>query len=212
MAKSNKSIIPTRSIRRRLKEYLSVDEEKALCNYMMQQFPKNRIKAMVDAGYTEMYARSHAKKLFNSAKAKKFLAEKIDQALLPYNKGADDILKEVALIAFSDPADLFIDIVDKEGKKGGIALKNIFEMGPSRRTIKEIKHHQVVHYDKDGEKDWVENTYEYRLHDKVQTLKILAEYHKIINNRSEGGSGGETVQPLLYLPDNGRDIPEAVVV
>jgi phage terminase small subunit len=183
------------------KDNLSVKEEKALCLYISNG---NDIKkAFIDAGYRPSNAQRSGYNLLKTQKAKDFLALKVDVALKRYNKTADNVLEEAALIAFSDPANLF---VKDEG--GGIALKNIFEMGPGRRAIKKIKHTQRVTdiggKDEDGNTNkLIENVYEYELWSKEAMIRLLAEHHKI----TEGGSGGgnTVIIPLLCIPDNGRN-------
>jgi hypothetical protein len=204
-----KESLPTRAITKTGKKgYLTIQEEEALCLYVSSKC-KDFENAMIQAGYPVNRARKEWYKLSKTKKAKDFLSKKINDALKLYNKNADDVLQEIALIAFSDPGNLFI-----KADKSGVALKNILEMGPERRAIKKIKHTQrITDLGKsNGEGDapkLVENVYEYEMWSKPDALKVLAEHHKIIGAQNNGG-GNTVILPLLYLPDNGRNKPGPV--
>jgi hypothetical protein len=120
-----------------------------------------------------------------------------------YAKQADDVLDELSLIAYSDPAEYF------EDHEEGIKLKKIFEMDPrARRNIKKIKHSQVIHSIPNGDNEpikAVENSYEYEFYDKVKALQLLAQYHQLINRKAEGENNSNVEKIRFYLPHNGRN-------
>lgn len=195
--------LPTRAITRKgRKSFLSIKEEKALAIYVANNCDKIE-EAMKAVGYAGAYARKVGYKLLKTKRAKEYLANKIDTALQVYNKKADDVLQEIALIAFSDPADMFV-----RSGPDGIAMKNILDMGPERRAIKKIKHTQRIvdiggTPDENGEKPkLIENIYEYETWSKPDALKVLAQHHKIISDEQNNNT---VVLPLLYLPNNKRD-------
>ena len=189
--------------KRNLNNSLSVRQEQALAIYVRNGF-NDMTHAMIESGFSPKTAQVTGSQLLKTQKAKDYLAGKFDKALRKYNKTADDVLNEIAVMAFADPAEMF----DKE-PNNGIKLKNIFEMGPIRRAIRKIKHKQritVVDPKKEDSPQLVENDYEYELWDKVAANKILAQHHNIIE-----GQGGDVIVPLVLLPDNARDAEFEVI-
>jgi hypothetical protein len=130
---------------------------------------------------------------------REIIKEKTEKALLKYLKTPDDVLSEVALIAFSDMKDYF-----EKDKSGSLILKDIHSMGDNSRVIKKLKHNQRIIPQKDAE-SIVENEYEYEMCSKVDCLKILAQFHKLImaKQNEDREDPNNQANVIIYLPDNG---------
>lgn len=75
------------------------------------------------------------------------------------------IARELAIIGFSDPADI-VDVA--EG--GELQFKKFDEMGKKRRAIRKIREKTVITESKDGEQLYKTSTVEFDLHDKLDAL------------------------------------------
>ena len=194
--------IVSRSFEDGTPDTLSQGEETALCNYINQMGSKSVLRALRDAGYSSSRPYKKWKELVGRPVAKKYLESKLNTALKKYNHTSDDVLAELAVITFFDPADIFVETENKS-----VVLKNIFEMQPTaRRAIKKIKHKQTVRRDKNGEELGIENEYEYDFYNKVDAAKILAEYHKIIKSPEKALDPNKEIRrALIYLPNDNRN-------
>jgi hypothetical protein len=80
------------------------------------------------------------------------------------------IAEELALMAFSDPAD------HAEIAEGGeLRFKTFEEQGSKRRAIKSIKEKTVITESKDGEKVFKTSTVEWTMQDKLQALGMAVD-------------------------------------
>lgn len=186
--------LPTRSILSHSKDFLTVDEEKVLCLYVMKGF-RDIKKCMKEVfRHTDSTAERQGYKLLKTEKAKKFLSMKADQALEPYNKGADDLIKEIAINAYSDIGNYF-----ERNDNGKVVFKDLLEMGPERRAIKKIKHTRTTTRI-DDKTEIIEDKSEYELWSKPEAQKLLAEHHGITK-----GMSGDVILPIVFMPPNCRD-------
>jgi L-rhamnose isomerase len=90
------------------------------------------------------------------------------EAVDKYAGGVDKIVKELALIGFSDPSQ-FVDIA--EG--GELRFRTFKEMGKKRRCLKKISEKTVITESKDGEKVYKTSTVDYELWSKPDALREL---------------------------------------
>lgn len=125
------------------------------------------------------------------------LAVVVSRLGVKYAKNAQDTLEELALVAHSDIRDYFEEEAD-----GGLRLKRLHGMGKESRAIKTIKHKHRVFHHKAADTTEEVHEYEYEFWDKLTALRVLAEYHKLINSpRKDGDNSRERV--IVVLPANG---------
>lgn len=156
----------------------------------------NMSLCMIDAGYSKKTAGVMGSQLLKNPLAVQFLSDKVENALQKYHKTVDDLLEEVAALAFSDIGQYF-----KTDDNGTITLKTLTEMGTLTRAIKKIKHSKRDHFDKEGVLIYTDNVYEYELHSKIEAQKILALHHRV----GQGTNNNNVLAlPQIHLPDNGR--------
>ena len=188
----------------KLKTKLSERETKALVTYIVNKC-QNITQACLDAGYPPKSAYKRGSELLQKPLAKAFLEQHTRQVMAKYDKTADDVLKEMVLMAFSDIGNYF----EPDGEDG-IKLKNVLKMGKERRAIKKIKHKQTI--TKIDETEIIHNEYDYELWDKQKALRDLGEFHKLFN-RDNKPAGDETIKgPVIVLPDNGKGGKAVVAV
>jgi hypothetical protein len=139
------------------------------------------------------------------------MQEELAKVELRYGKRADDVLSEIAITAFSDPQNYF-----NQDVAGTLTIKQLKDMGESRRAIKTIRQKTVV-TESGGSENPVKTTTNYlevELWSKDKALETLARYHRLIdrvreddNRISNEGAGCVNV----FLPDNGRGNPSLMV-
>jgi len=143
-----------------------------------------------------------AKKYVRNSTVRTEVARLLREVSKKYQRTADDILSEVAQIAYSDIGSFFERLPESDSKNDGLELKHLHDLGEERRAIKTIKHkHRVMRH---KGSDVVEeiNEYEYELWDKLTALRILSEFHKVINAPVDRNPNEQT-NVFVYLPDNG---------
>lgn len=108
---------------------------------------------------------------------------------------AERITYEIACLALANPADMY--------REDG-TLKNIKEMPEEcQRAIREIKQDDITIGDSDKV---IGQSKEYKMHAKIEALKLLAQIHKMIGQQDGGPAGNNGGTHIhIYLPDNGRN-------
>jgi len=109
----------------------------------------------------------------------------------------DRVLKELALIGFSDMAD-FVRI-DESGFIQANPLDTLPE-GKSR-IVKKVKEKRVIKSTPEGDQI-LDATYEFELCDKVKTLELIARHLGMLHDKTEFGLDAATAALIISgLPD-----------
>ena len=187
------------------KRDLTTRERLALFLYIKGK-ETNLSKAMRDAGYRPEFAAMSGVRLLQNPKSQEFLSRYREKALKKYSKTADDVLSEVALIAFSD-----LNCFFKQGDNGLAIPKTLKEMGEYSKCVKRIKQFRREHYNDAGEITHVDSTFDLELYDKLKAQAMLSMHHGI-GKVDQSNDGGTQALPQILLPDNGRTGKVAVFV
>lgn len=104
------------------------------------------------------------------------------------------IARELALVAFSDPANY-----SSIGEDGAMQLRTFKQMGRKRRALKKIREKTVITESADGARLNKISTVEYELWDKLSGLNGLMELRgdKIKKLEVTGADGGPLTHKLL---------------
>lgn len=151
-------------------------------------------QAAARAGYSAKTAVSQGHRLLQNAKVQK----KIQQLKMIRSDAvasrAEDVIREIALLAHSDIAD-FLNI----DTDGNVTPKpfNQLKLGQSR-CIQKIKQRRTVRRVRGGKEgeEIVETVFEFALWDKPKCLDLEGQYHTIWNQK-ETGMGEEQAADLL---------------
>jgi len=139
-------------------------------------------QAAARAGYSAKTAVSQGHRLLQNAKVQK----KIQQLKMirsdAIDSRAEDVIREVALLAHSDIAD-FINI----DENGICSPKPFTQLKPGQsKCIQKIKQRRTVRKARDGSGDTIEeSTFEFALWDKPRCLDLEGQYHTIWNQKSQ---------------------------
>lgn len=132
----------------------------------------NVTRAGKDAGFSEKTAYAICHKLLKNAEIQKRIAELIDRRQDRTQITQDMVLKELAILAFSDFTD-FVEIQDG----GEVTLKTLEEIPKGMtRAIKSIQEDRVIKESEDGKSNILHQKTRYTLHGKEPPLKMLANH------------------------------------
>ncbi len=195
-----------KKVKKSRKRELSTRERLALLLYIKNK-EKNMTECCIKAGYPEASACIQGSQLLKHELSVQFLDQYREKALKKYAKSADDVLDEVACLAFSDIKNYF-----NEDANGTITLKTLSEMGKESRAIRKIKHRKRDVFNSDGNLVATINDYEYELHPKMNALDLLALHHSVVGKDRGGQEGQQLALPQIILPDNGKTGKVAIFV
>jgi len=126
------------------------------------------------------------------------IKRRVEAAMVRHGRTADELLDEVCALGYTRMGDFF-----ERKPDGSLVLKDIDKMGDADKAIRKVK--QKVVERGEGEDKVVETFYEYEMWDKLEALKILAQFHRIIGERSDMGGRPRIT---LVLPDNSGPVLE----
>jgi hypothetical protein len=171
---------------------------KAFANaYLVLMIKYGPEHGVTEAGKLMGVTKQAAYNWFKEPIVKEILKTKVEAALLKYLKSPDDVLSEAACIAFSDVGNYF-----EKDIEGLLKIKDLDKMGDNRRAIKSFKCDRQTKGE--GEDKVVTEHIECEMWNKVDCLKALMMYHKLINaKQNDGGWDNNEPQVIVYLPDNG---------
>jgi phage terminase small subunit len=188
MAQSNKKLSP--------KEKVFVAEYLVDCN---------ATAAAIRAGYAESTADKKAPSWVGKSRESstkphvwEAIQAELNKSLEKLNITKDSILKELALIGFTDLAD-FLD-----WGPDGVTLKPSAALGGRTRAVASIKETRtIVGHDKEAKEDILKITTEFKLHNKVQALTKLGE-HKGLFKQVHEHTGHITLDQVLDSLESGE--------
>ncbi len=142
----------------------------------------NITKAAEYAKYSEKTAAQQGSRLFKDVKIQARIAELQEKRAKRTEITQDRVLKELAMIGFSDLAN-YINI---NGDTGAIAAKTFDEMPEGEsRVIKAIKENRAIKESADGEQTTVYDKIEFVLHDKMRALELIGRHLKMFVDKLE---------------------------
>ena len=144
------------------------DKQRIFCEEYLKDFIKTQ--AAIRAGYSKKTARQMATRLFTNVNIQEYISELIKKRLNRLEISQDNVLKEFARIAFSDPKNYYND----DG-----TLKDIHDLDDKdSAAISEITTRKLP-----GESE-IEET-KYKLHNKLQALESLGKHTGIYKADNE---------------------------
>ena len=153
----------------------------------------NGTAAAKRAGYSEDTSRQQAVELLNIPLLRKEIAKGMNQRTKRTRVTADRVIRELALIAFSDIGDI-LDFTN-----GHVRLRNARDIPKrARRAISSMK---VKRYMEGHGEDAVEvEVTEFKLWSKESGLEKLAKHLNLLGDKADEG-GGDTAMIVRYLQD-----------
>lgn len=146
----------------------------------------NATRAAIRAGYSESTAAEQGARLLRNVKVQTALKEANTQKADELNITRNRILRELAVIGFSDIDDYAI------GESDNVSLEG-FAPRNAKRAIGSIKRRRIIKRFKDEEVETIE--VEFRLWDKIKALTKLGEHLQLFKD-----DNAETdLEPLKQL-------------
>lgn len=146
-------------------------------------------RAMVETGYRGERARHEAWEILKRPDVQAAIAERTEEAIAEAGVTNHRILIELARIAFHDVTRLF----DKDGRMLPIGEWPEAERAAIEST--EVEETEVA----GGQGRVVSRTKKVRMHDKLQALKILAQYKKLLVEQVEFPGGIPLAPPVFNI-------------
>ena len=162
---------------------LTVKQQLFVAEYLIDL---NATQAASRAGYSSRTARMAGPRLMKNDAVRAAIDVAIEERKKRVLVTADEVIREMVLIGMADMAD-FVEI-DEGGAIRAYPLTSLAE-GKSRiissvkekRTIRTIK---GTESNPDGDQI-LDSTYEFKLHDKVKSLELLARHLGLLHDRQE---------------------------
>lgn len=163
----------------------------------------NAEAAAVRAGYSSRYARGNAHKLVANGCIKQYIDERIEERKKRTEITQDRVLRELAIIAFSNAAD-YAAVVEREAfieREDGEAIRLLDEEGnpvmyktvepvlTANLTEEQKRALSVIKKGRDG--------FEVKPYDKVRALELLGKHLGMFTDRVE--VAGEVNNPMAGL-------------
>jgi len=140
-----------------------------------QQFiiDMNATRAAKDSGFSEKTAYSQGQRLLKNVEIQKRIAELQQERAEKTEVTQNMVIKELAIIAFSDLKD-YIEVIEDTG---AIRAKSFEEMPEGKsRALQSIKEDRVIKESADGKQVTVYDKINFRLHDKIKALELLGKH------------------------------------
>lgn len=171
---------------------LNAKQRKFVREYLLDL---NATQAAIRAGYSRRTAGSQAHELLKNLEIKKAIQKGMDKAAARYDISKERILKELAIIAYSD----LKHHLDIDPDTGAIRAKGFGEMpGETSRALKSIKEDRVIKEDADGHKVTVFDKIRFELHDKLKALELLGKHRGMFADKVDlSGELSVTVKKIL---------------
>ena len=145
------------------------DQHKLFCENYIINF--NATEAAKKAGFSEKTARSQASRLLSRVDIQEYISELVQKRSKRAKVSADDVINELAAIAFCDTSEFYCDIT------GELLQPHELE-GNARKAVNSFKSLKTQKFSKDGEQKGrtVETIDEYKRHDKMKALELLGKH------------------------------------
>ena len=157
----------------------------------------NATQAAIRAGYSEKTAEVIGFENLRKPNIAEYIKKHMDKRQERTEITADRILKELALIAFSDQQDIV------EVEEGGTILMKRFEDMPEgvSRTISDICEDRIIRESADGSQAVVHDKVKYKRYDKVKALELLMKHLGMLSEKLNLPT--DYVFRIIYANGNG---------
>lgn len=154
----------------------------------------NATQAAIRAGYSKKTANEQGARLLANVSVKKLVRKLKSQREKRTEITQDKVLKEIALLAFSDIKDIC------EIEEGGMLLIKQFDDIPNgkTRTIKAVKEDRIIRETAKGDEMVVHDKVRYELYDKIKPLEMLCKHLGIL--KENGLNIPITLQVVSAVP------------
>jgi len=133
----------------------------------------NATQAAIRAGYSKKTAKEQGCQLLTKLNIQQAIQKAMERRSKRTEITQDRILKELAMIAFSD----IKNYLDIEENTGVIIAKSFKDMPEGEsRVIKAIKENRAIKENADGTKITVYDKVTFELHDKMKALELLGKH------------------------------------
>lgn len=171
------------------------EKQKRFCNEYLIDL--NVTQAAIRAGYTPKYADKRAYELLDKPLIKEYLDERMKDIEQRTEITQDDVVKEIAAIAFSNSADFF-KITDKPITQGGVP---VLDENGQVRTYKDIEFTNTDNLSDDNKKvigaiKSGKYGLEVKLNDKLKALELLGRHLGMFKDKLEIAENGEKKEPI----------------
>lgn len=177
-------------------------KQKRFCQELI--IDDNGKQAAIRAKYSERSAEVTASKLLSNAKVQEYVQKLRDKRSERLEITADRVLKELALIGFSDMKD-YLDI--NEG--GEVVLKTFKEMPDgASRVINKVKERKRIVSSGEGKGDEIviDSQLEFGHHDKLKALELIGRNLGMFNDKLKlQGDKDEPLELGINLSDLSKE-------
>lgn len=162
----------------------------------------NAEQAAIRAGYSERYARGNAHKLVANSCISEYIQKRMDDRVARTEITQDRVLKELAIIAFSNAAD-YASIIEKEAFDDDgevIKYRTVEPVLTEDLTEEQKRALSVIKKGRDG--------FEVKPYDKVRALELLGKHlgmwtDKVeVTEKAENPFAGLSTEDLKKMIDN----------
>lgn len=168
------------------KQGLNERQEKFCIEYVVDL---NQTQAAIRAGYSAKTAYSQAERLMRNVEIKKRISERQAELEERSKVKADDVINELAKIAFSDIGKIFT--YDNK-------ILEVTQMDEEQtRAIQAVEVNEL----REGDMT-IGTTKKVKMYDKIRALEALGKHFGIFEKDNKQKSAGDVV--IFKLPDNGR--------
>lgn len=156
------------------------EQQEIFCREYAQD-PTSVHQAAIKAGYSAKSAMAQGSRLLTVAKIKRRVQELLKPKMDRYDISAENILRELSLIAFGRMGDV------ASWNESGVRFKPSDELTPeAMATVEEVSEH----VSENG------SSLKIKQHSKAQALNLLGKYQKLFTDKVEH-SADETLEAML---------------
>lgn len=151
------------------------EKQKRFCDEYLVDL--NATQAAIRAGYKPKYVNKNVHKILNNTNIQEYLEKRMKDREERTEITQDDVVKEIAAIAFSNPSDFF-KIIDRPITAGGVPVHD--ENGEIK-TYKDVEFVNTDNLSKANKKAIAglkmgSNGIEVKLNDKLKALELLGRH------------------------------------
>ena len=173
---------------------LNTKQRKFVREYLLDL---NATQAAIRAGYSRKTSGEIGHRLLKHVEVKKAIRRGMDKAAARYDISQERILKELAIIAYSD----LKHHLDIDPDTGAIRAKGFEDMpGETSRALKAIKEDRVIKEDADGHKTTVFDKVRFELHDKLRALELLGKHRGMFMDKDDRGNPVTIINLISAVP------------
>lgn len=178
------------------------DKQRKFCDEYLIDL--NATQAAIRAGYTEKYANTNASKLLQNTTISQYIGERQKELSRKTEITQERVIRELALIAFSNTADyahvvekkmkaevggILVDILDKDGKP--VTYRTVEPVLTEELTEEQKRALAVIKKGREG--------LEVKSCDKVKALELLGKHLGIFTDKIEANVNDTTRSELSEL-------------